>query len=117
MLGEGLRDGKVAVCCPWAGSHTDSRGCGSDSSTVLLPPTSDKLLGAFVCAHAHCGTQTLVDVVRVLPKNAIAIAAARFPRALGSIGWRLPWYRRLFTVRPPAYVKSSLGVGNTLTSL
>ncbi len=39
MLGDMLPGGKRMVRCPWANEHSDDRGFGKDSSTVILPPT------------------------------------------------------------------------------
>jgi hypothetical protein len=87
--GNTLPAGKLAVRCPWADSHSDGRGRGSDSSTVILPATTELRLGAFRCAHEHCAARRAEHVLGVLPKRAIALAFARFPRALGSLAWRL----------------------------
>lgn len=89
-LGPALTGGRVAVRCPWADQHTDKRGRGADSSCVLLPPTVADVdrVGRFTCAHAHCSSRRARDVLAVLPKHAIAVAAAKYPRALGRLAWR-----------------------------
>lgn len=89
-LGPQLPGDRVCVRCPWADLHTDHRGCGDDSSTVLLPPVASDhhRVGRFRCAHAHCERRRAVDVIGVLPKHAIAAAAAKHPRALGTLAWR-----------------------------
>ncbi len=88
LLGSALPDGRVAVRCPWADEHTDGRGRGADSSTVIFPPTTKDHLGGFACAHAHCARRRAFDVLAVLPKHAVAKAAAKYPRALGQLAWQ-----------------------------
>jgi hypothetical protein len=68
-LGAPLPDGKRAARCPWVEEHTDGRGAGHDSSTVLLPPTAGKTFGGFHCAHAHCAGRTGRDVLALLPSD------------------------------------------------
>jgi hypothetical protein len=87
-LGEALPAGRIAVKCPWAHEHTDGRGLGKDSSTVILPPTTDDHLGAWACKHGHCAGRDVLDVLDALPKHAVARAAATYPRALGRLAWR-----------------------------
>jgi hypothetical protein len=69
-LGSALPDGRRLVRCPWAESHSDGRGFGDDSSTILFPRAVGHTLGLFVCAHAHCAGRTWADVVAVLPAKA-----------------------------------------------
>ena len=69
-LGDVLLDGKRMVRCPWAQEHSDGRGAGSDSSTVLFPRAEGRTLGAFRCAHAHCEGRGWREVVDVLPQEA-----------------------------------------------
>ncbi|HXX68437.1 MAG TPA: bifunctional DNA primase/polymerase, partial [Polyangiaceae bacterium] len=83
MLGGLLPNGARMVRCPWESEHTDERGTGTDSSTVIMPPTTPKRWGAFCCLHAHCSGRTYDDVIRALPRQAVAVAYARF-------GARLP---------------------------
>jgi hypothetical protein len=90
MLGVRLPRDKIATRCPWFHEHsveTDgrSRGGGRDSSTVLLPATSDAMVGAFRCLHAHCATRSTLDVVRALPPSAIDRAARAFPAAYRTV--------------------------------
>jgi hypothetical protein len=66
-LGGSLPGGKRMVRCPWVATHTDGRGAGLDSSTVLLPPAPGQTFGGFRCAHAHCEGRTWRDVLDVLP--------------------------------------------------
>jgi Bifunctional DNA primase/polymerase, N-terminal len=80
-LGAPLRDGRRAARCPWHGLHTDGRGRGDDSSTVLFSPAVGSTLGGFHCAHAHCAGRRVVDVLRALPPDAIDAAARAFPGA------------------------------------
>jgi hypothetical protein len=69
-LGVMLPGGRRAVRCPWAHQHTDGRGLGCDSSTVVLPPTPGQTFGGFRCAHAHCAGRTWVDVQQTLTNAA-----------------------------------------------
>jgi putative DNA primase/helicase len=78
MLGGPVKGGKRIVECPWAHEHTDGRGAGTDSSTIILPPTSARKFGAFVCAHGHCTHRTFDDVLRALPAKAVRGAFAKY---------------------------------------
>ena len=69
-LGDPLPDGRRMVRCPWLREHSDGRGDGRDSSTVLFPRAATSTLGGFRCAHAHCEARTWTDVVDVLSKEA-----------------------------------------------
>jgi hypothetical protein len=69
-IGTVLPGGKRAARCPWVAEHTDGRGAGHDSSTVLIPATSGQTFGGFHCAHAHCAGRTGRDVLAVLPNAA-----------------------------------------------
>ena len=94
MAGVRLSEGKLAVRCPWLLEHTvetdgSRRGDGNDSSTAILPPTTDALLGAFRCLHAHCATRSTVDVLHALPVHAIEAAVHAHPRAYGALLRRL----------------------------
>jgi len=79
-LGDPLPDGKRMVRCPWLIEHSDGRGDGSDSSTVLFPRAEGCTLGAFACLHGHCVGRTWRDVLEVLPPSA-KWAADRASRA------------------------------------
>ena len=66
-LGDLLEGGRRAVRCPWAAEHTDGRGAGLDSSTVIFPRSVTATLGGFACAHGHCAGRTWREVLDVLP--------------------------------------------------
>jgi hypothetical protein len=80
-LGRPLAEGRRCARCPWFEEHTDGRGDGGDSSTVLFSPVIGPTLGGFRCCHVHCANRRLVDVVRVLPAYAVDTAARAFPDA------------------------------------
>jgi Bifunctional DNA primase/polymerase, N-terminal len=80
-LGQLLGEGRRCARCPWLDEHTDGRGDGGDSSTVLFSPALGTSLGGFHCSHAHCAGRRLLDVVRELPPHAIDAAARGFPDA------------------------------------
>jgi Bifunctional DNA primase/polymerase, N-terminal len=69
-LGDVLLDGKRMVRCPWLHEHSDGRGAGNDSSTVLFPRAEGHTLGGFRCAHAHCEGRGWHEVVEVFPADA-----------------------------------------------
>lgn len=79
MLGVELDEGKVAVKCPWAHQHSDSRGRGQDSSTAILPPAMGTTSGGFNCQHSHCAHRKWADVVAALPEDAVAMARKKYP--------------------------------------
>lgn len=82
MLGVGFPDGNVAVTCPWAKEHSDQRGTGADSSTVILPPAGGSNFGGFSCKHSHCATRKWQDVLAALPPHAVAEAHRKYPPRL-----------------------------------
>jgi hypothetical protein len=84
-MGRALPDGKYAVLCPWLSEHSDGRGDGNDSSTVLMPPTSHARLGAFVCSHAHCGARSTSELIAAIPPEALRVAIERHPAALNAL--------------------------------
>jgi len=88
-LGEPLPHGKRQVRCPWLPEHSDGRGDGRDSSTVIFPCAAGSTIGGFVCSHAHCAGRDVLSVVRCLPPEAIEAAARRFPGAYRRLLWRL----------------------------
>jgi len=69
-LGDAHADGRRNARCPWLHEHSDGRGDGNDSSTVLFARASGRTLGGFRCSHAHCASRTWRDVVEVLPSKA-----------------------------------------------
>lgn len=69
-LGNLIADGKRLARCPWLAEHTDQRGDGNDSSTVLFPRAVGRTLGGFRCAHSHCAHRTYRDVLHALPSSA-----------------------------------------------
>lgn len=79
MLGVGLADGSVAVKCPWADEHSDARGHGEDSSTVILPPAGGSRFGGFSCKHSHCAMRKWHDVLNALPISAVEEAKRKYP--------------------------------------
>lgn len=79
MLGVPLMDGSIAVRCPWADEHSDNRGRGEDSSTVVLPPAGGSRFGGFKCMHSHCSQRTWTDVMQILPPHATTAARQKFP--------------------------------------
>jgi hypothetical protein len=85
--GETTVAGALCVRCPWAETHSDRRGLGRDSSTVVLPPIGEHPIGAFACAHSHCCGRSIVDVLDALPASARALAAKRVPSSLGALSW------------------------------
>jgi hypothetical protein len=69
-LGDVHRDGRRNVRCPWVSEHSDGRGEGRDSSTVLFPRSPATTLGGFRCSHGHCAGRTWRDVLDALPAPA-----------------------------------------------
>ncbi|MGO9838659.1 MAG: hypothetical protein ACLP1X_31150, partial [Polyangiaceae bacterium] len=87
-------NGILSVECPWAAEHTS--GGFDDTSTVILPATSDAGWGLFKCSHGHCARRETLDLLGVLP--AAALDAAR--RAHGSGLLRVTVVRAMFDTRP-----------------
>lgn len=79
MLGMELPGGVVAVKCPWADEHSDARGRGQDSSTVILPPAGGMLAGGFRCMHSHCANRKWHDVMAALPEHAAKAGRDKYP--------------------------------------
>jgi hypothetical protein len=98
-LGAPLGDGRRLARCPWHGLHTDGRGHGDDSSTVLFSPAVGSTLGGFHCSHAHCAGRRVVDVLRALPPEAMDAASRAFPKAYRVVILRLAHARRAAHVR------------------
>lgn len=78
MLGPTLKDGMIAVRCPWADEHSDARGRGEDGSTAILPPAMGSNFGAFRCLHGHCEHRKWNDVFEALPKEIVAAAKKKY---------------------------------------
>ena len=75
-LGDELPDGKRMARCPWLSLHTDGRGDGKDSSTVIFAAGDGQVVGGFHCAHGHCAGRGWRDVLDQIPtkvKNAAAL--------------------------------------------
>jgi len=79
-LGLALPDGRRLARCPWLALHSDGRGAGNDTSTIVFPRAEGGTLGGFACMHSHCAERTWRDVVDVLP-TAARWAADRAMRA------------------------------------
>ena len=73
--------GSISVRCPWAEEHSDGRGFGDDTSSVILPPKDGSNLGLYMCSHSHCAGRKWDDVLKKLPERALDIAKRRFPLA------------------------------------
>jgi hypothetical protein len=63
-------DGRRNVRCPWFHEHSDGRGNGRDSSTVIFARAQAATLGGFRCVHAHCAGRTWREVLAALPAAA-----------------------------------------------
>jgi len=79
LLGPEVGNGAIAVPCFWADQHSDARGRGKDSSCVILPPAGGSKFGSWKCQHAHCAGRQWIDVINMLPKDAVAQARAKYP--------------------------------------
>jgi hypothetical protein len=66
-LGAALPDGRRMARCPWAELHTDGRGFGQDTSSILFPRAVGSTFGSFFCSHSHCSGRTWRDVLAILP--------------------------------------------------
>ncbi len=69
-LGDPMPDGRRMARCPWLAVHSDGRGDGRDSSTVIFPRATGRTLGGFRCSHGHCAGRTWADVATVLSPRA-----------------------------------------------
>jgi len=67
-----MDNGALSVVCPWA--HTHTSGADGDSSTVILPPTTESGWGCFHCSHAHCTKRATLDLLEVLEPGPLAAA-------------------------------------------
>ncbi len=79
LLGERLANGTWAVTCPWADTHTDGRGRGKDSSSVILPAIEGTSWGQYICLHSHCAPRQWRDVIAALPPAAVHAAKIKYP--------------------------------------
>jgi Bifunctional DNA primase/polymerase, N-terminal len=80
-LGDPMHDGRRMVRCPWLNEHSDGRGDGKDSSTVLFPRAKGRVMGGFRCAHSHCSHRGWRDVLRDIPPRIRLEASAACSRA------------------------------------
>jgi hypothetical protein len=72
--GQSITLGRLKVQCPWESEHTS--GNRFDGSTVVFAPNEGKTTGHFHCAHSHCSSRALKDVLAILPPKALAEARA-----------------------------------------
>lgn len=93
MAFEPLDDGKLPVVCPWKGVHTG--GFDGDSSTVIMPATTDSGWGLFHCSHAHCVRRKTSDLLDVLPQKAFNSARVEHGRGLLRVKVVTGWKERL----------------------
>jgi len=71
------------VECPWADEHSDGRGDGEDTSSVLLIPTLEApRFGGWRCKHAHCAGRGPRELLDKLPIEAWREADERYPHQL-----------------------------------
>lgn len=78
-LGDEQDEGKWAVDCPQSHLHTDGRGKGKDSSSVILPAIEGTSFGSFICSHSHCLSLKWDDIIRLLPPDAYQKAKMKYP--------------------------------------
>jgi hypothetical protein len=78
------KDGSLTVVCPWEEQHTGGAGSTPDrsTSTVIFPATSESLWGLFHCSHAHCAQRKTLDLLDVLPPDALEAARLEHGRGL-----------------------------------
>lgn len=88
-----LDNGALPVICPWASSHTS--GEDGDSSTVIFPATTETGLGLFHCSHAHCVRRETLDLLDVLPLDALAKARREQDVGLVRAKIRAGWVEHL----------------------
>lgn len=88
-LGHQIDPMRIAARCPFAERHSDGRGLGADSSTVVLSPTRHTPLGAFRCQHSHCTAVSTRDALLALPREALIVAGEKdipaFNRAIALV--------------------------------
>jgi hypothetical protein len=81
MAYEPMESGALPIVCPWASAHTS--GDDGDTSTVILPPTTDAKWGLFHCSHAHCAKRKTIDLLDVLDPS--VLKAARLEHGAGIV--------------------------------
>lgn len=88
MLGDEIDNERAAACCPWLFEHTDGRGDGADSSTVIFAPTDGTRIGKFHCSHSHCQERKrgTVEALATLAQDVVARAREVYPDA-----WDVLW--------------------------
>ena len=79
-LGVRLADGRRLARCPWADRHTQLLIDRARPATTLIS-SNVGALGGFVCRHKSCAERRALDVLRLLPTDAVASAARAFPQA------------------------------------
>lgn len=63
LLGRVIDDERVCVTCPWADEHSQK---GSDSGTIVFPPTESEPWGRFFCSHTSHGPKGVLDILETL---------------------------------------------------
>jgi hypothetical protein len=87
-LGKRDKDGRWRCLCPWRGEH--SSGSDLDSSTVLLPATSEHPRARWLCSHGHCSNRTTGDVWGMLPRAAVESAEEEWGERAESVASEQP---------------------------
>ena len=72
MLGKRLADGRWPCRCPWEDEHTG--GKLFDTSTIILPATSEYPRARWLCSHGHCTGRDTAAALAALPPAALAAA-------------------------------------------
>jgi hypothetical protein len=88
-----IDNGALVVSCPWGAEHTV--GADGDTSTVLLPPTLESRWELFHCMHAHCAHRTTLDLLDVLPFEALDAARRECGYGLVRTKIRSGWVQHL----------------------
>lgn len=96
-----MESGALPVICPWSNEHTS--GADGDTSTVVLPPTTDSKWGLFHCSHAHCANRTTIDLLDVL--DPVVLKAARREHGAGIVRAQV---RAGFVQRLEAYAEFAM---------
>lgn len=83
MVKRDLRNGKLAVTCPFEAEHTEET---SDSSTVyMLPNYGGVRYGKFSCLHAHCAKREQEEFLQALDLDPRRVWAEQANPARASI--------------------------------